>query len=488
MEQTSKTNLKATRQTPVLINLSHRGSRHRLRKCLCLSLAALSVLHYSSVVPFLKLVWSDVRYFNTPDYVESQSSAGEGELGILKNDKMGEMTFETWKSGGFAKPVSSDRGAVLVVEDVKNGNWSNTRADLSAIRNLQGNFSLPKHNLYDVDKRNNTPSIAFLFMTSRGLNENLWKRWFPSQDSRYSIFVHSIPSNTTIPLGPFFCPHAIPSVRTRWYQLHDGMMRVLQHAFDKDKNAQQFVFVSVTTIPLVSFEEVYQRLVVQTGGGRTSRFCWMDDPQRAWKFAATFMPDIRNLNQTRKAEMWSSLSRPHVAFILEQRARLHEWNKVFIQKRRRGTVGAPDECFFPTLLNIHGYASQFESCEVRLSNCCPTHVVWSTAAQAPINVDRNIRLSDICMPDFPCTFQFLYEAGLRRLVQQGYLFLRKVTHSAIIFGSNGIVYSLSALMTMHKGLPLEETDPADIPSTNEDIIRMLNMSAIKNFSCPAPQI
>jgi hypothetical protein len=67
-----------------------------------------------------------------------------------------------------------------------------------------------------IESKNTPDEIAFLFMTNgESINEDLWSNWFPpTSDTRYRILVHTKPSESTVPLGPFFCPFAIPSVET----------------------------------------------------------------------------------------------------------------------------------------------------------------------------------------------------------------------------------------------------------------------------------
>ena len=349
-------------------------------------------------------------------------------------------------------------------------------------------------------------SIAFLFMTSRGLNEDLWQRWFPSQnDSRYSIFVHTVPSNTTVPLGPFFCPYAIPSVPVRWYELHDGMMQVLQHAYDQDRHAQQFVFVSESSIPLVSFDETYRRLLGDDGGGgETSRFCWHPRAKAVWEIPAARLH--LNLSQTRKAEMWSSLSRTHASIVLNHRTTLDEWNRVFLDARQqlkinrtrngdKRTIGAPDECLLSTFLNHHVDESEFESCDAGMSHCCTTKVVWQAGRHSrPVIVDNSTLLGDRCYPegDFqghPCEFLSLRESGLRYLGKMGFLFLRKVPKHAIIKDSNGTAYKLNDVLSyVHQDRPLSEIPREDLVGTVRSSTSSSSFSSVvpPSFQCPAP--
>ena len=347
-----------------------------------------------------------------------------------------------------------------------------------------GNFyDLPKHN---VHKTSDVPSVAFLFMTVGSVNEGLWERWFPLKDPRYSIFVHSIPSKTTIPLGPFFCPHAIPAVPVKWYELHDGMVQILHHAFHKDLNAKQFVFVSESNMPLVSFDEVYRRLVVDNGGGERSRVCWENrkDAPIVWNHTA---PKLRiDVKNVRKAEMWSSLSRSHVEILLEQRVRLDKWNHVFLRTRNEtgganSTVGAPDECLFPTMLNIYGNSSQFVSCDKGLGNCCTTKAMWWRTEWGKVyTLDKSL-LSDRCSPDWPCTLTTLHEAGLQYLVQEGFLFLRKVPENTTIQSlKDGTLHTLNdALFKFHKGWSLNTTD-------RDDFAALRTNKKSSDFKCPAP--
>ena len=325
-------------------------------------------------------------------------------------------------------------------------------------------------------------SIAFLFMTSRGLDDDLWKRWFPPQnDTRYSIFVHSVPSNTTVPLGPFFCQYVIPSVPTGWFVLHNGMMQVLQHAYHQDKQAQQFVFVSETSIPLVSFDEAYRRLIGEGETIQKSKFC-LGQTEDFWDLPAAVLKVESNV--TRKGEMWSSLSRTHTSLILKHRQELDEWNRVFLDitydKRRRKRIGAPDECLFPTFLNRLIGDSQFESCEKKMSNCCTTMVVWHMQSQKVV-LNDTIVLSDMCH-GFPCTFPSLREEGLHYLADDGYVFLRKVPRHAIIQGSHGMLYNLTdVLHYVHQGLPISDFDKHRQAGTSTPASIIAS-----TFECPAP--
>jgi len=275
------------------------------------------------------------------------------------------------------------------------------------------------------------PSIAFLFMTTNhNFNQKFWEQWFPPKDDRYSIFVHTKPSNTTLPLDPFFCKHAIPSVKTSWCgRLHDGMMQLLQHAFERDEMATTFVFVSETSIPLVSFEEMYKTLMKD---GRKSRMCWSRPNSAKRRWALTAKKIGMDLNLARKAEMWSTLSRRHVEILLSQRSTLYKWNKVFDNSQG----GCPDELFIPTMLNRNVHPSEFQNCTgdgFGLNKCCPTAVFWgeNITDRAPVSL-----LSDHYKLKFksgsPVHFLSLFEKGLKVLQDQGFLFLRKVEPGTVV--------------------------------------------------------
>ena len=230
-------------------------------------------------------------------------------------------------------------------------------------------------------KERRTPKVSFLFLTTGGMNEDLWSRWFPMDEDRHSIFVHSVPAKDgVVPLGPYFCPYAIPSLDTRWCDLHNAMMQTLLHAYHHDPDAKQFIFVSTTSIPLVSFDELYDSLIAD---GDKSRICFTH-PNAAQRIFKEYHVELGlQLNQTGKAEMWFGLSRRHVKILLRSRDSMDYWNTKF----QFHGIGCPDETMIPTaLLHQIDASSELKQCTPvgpdSLNTCCTHAVFWRETAIA----------------------------------------------------------------------------------------------------------
>ena len=256
-------------------------------------------------------------------------------------------------------------------------------------------------------------------------------------EDRHSIFVHSVPAKDgVVPLGPYFCPYAIPSLETRWCDLHNAMMQTLLHAYHHDPDAKQFIFVSTTSIPLVSFDELYDSLIAD---GDKSRICFTH-PNAAQRIFKEYHVELGlELNQTGKAEMWFDLSRRHVEILLRSRDSMDYWNTKF----QFHGIGCPDETMIPTaLLHRIDALSELKQCTPvgpdSLNTCCTHAVFWRETAIAYHGADlkktstaRNHSLlrslvSDDC-ENAPCNIRkVIKEEGLEALRKSGYLMFRKV--------------------------------------------------------------
>jgi Core-2/I-Branching enzyme len=418
----------------------------------------------------------------------------------------------------------------------------------------QSSSSLTSEETKDTGKQNDTPpssTIAFMFMmaTDQPMHQDIWERWFRSADSpsKYSIVIHhsqkapqhkeealnftkhSHPFNTTdpivmktiikkldridnvtvpIPLNSFFCPYVIPSVSTSYYCcLYRGMMQILQTAYERDPFAAQFIFISTTTIPLISFDELYHQLIILPNSNNNnnnntttrnnfwkSRFCFMESQQRVWRYMVKVLQ--LNIDHVRKAEMWSILSREHVQLLLNNQHIMDDWYLTFQRERsltysQKIYIGAPDEMFFSTMLNVlqqdgkvsqDHYRSFFqEDCLLKSiipttttttttteESCCMTKVFWPSKRGQPIHVTNEttgldtIRLSDKCIPNNPCVLRgLLYEEGLKQLQSIGYYFLRKIPNDKNDFVvvqtlSNETISLYDALYYLHQREPMKK--------------------------------
>jgi len=323
------------------------------------------------------------------------------------------------------------------------------------------------------------PKVAFLFMTSnKENNEQLWKHWFPDpDDGRFSIYVHSdLPDEQgAVPLGPFFCPFAIPSVKTEWCHLFNGMMQLLQTSFFRDPHAEQFIFVSSTSIPLVTFEQAYQSLL---SDGDKSRLCW-GNPHGGLRLFQNHYRSFRlDPNRIGKGEMWVSLSRQHVDFLLRSRPVMDHWNNVM---EMNGGWGCPDETFIHTALWQQFPQTAFQNCTALgppgLSTCCPHATFWSETTvphdnpdEATVALAKKLSLDDKSFSEdcvdshSPCNVHnVIKEEGVQAMRDNGYLMFRKVfPETKFQTRNNASLLPLNqGLLQFIEGTPITLGEPVD---------------------------
>ncbi len=104
--------------------------------------------------------------------------------------------------------------------------------------------------------------IAFLFLiVSNIYHESIWLNFFNHHQNQYSIYIHSkesMPNNSAF--KQFELPTKIP---TSWTNTMDAQMELLREAL-KDKDNQKFIFLSETTIPIQTFDFVYETLMASS--------------------------------------------------------------------------------------------------------------------------------------------------------------------------------------------------------------------------------
>jgi len=314
-----------------------------------------------------------------------------------------------------------------------------------------------------VNLEEKVESIAFLFLSSKQMDEDMWSRWFPpKEDGRYSIHVHS-KNQEEIPLGPFFCPYAIPAVSSAWGHLHGAMMQLLHHAYFKYSRATKFVFVGDTSIPLLSFEEFYRTV---KSDGEKSLVCVMgqEGNECAKRFFAETegLRDVNNGTLGAKAELWSRLSRRHVEQLISDRPTMDSWKSIIEVKSKNnfvGKCGATDEVFIPSLL-LH----RFNMTEFVQGKC--THkVFWSLGA----GNTSCTRVLDNCRGHRPYSSKrFIKEEGLQHLRDEGYLMLRKVRPGSVMQTKTEKFVKLSdGLLLFHQRQSLDSLNPFPLNSTKQ---------------------
>jgi hypothetical protein len=267
------------------------------------------------------------------------------------------------------------------------------------------------------------------------------------------------------------------------------MMHLLKTAYNANGKAAHFVFLSGNSIPLKSFDFVYNELMTSD----KSRFCLsgISEVMRAW--GQIYQQLGLSKKDLAKGGQWSIISRKHVKLILEHEETLSTWNEAFIDARKSNVspIGAPDATFFPAI--IHQFAKEeFHTCDGELKpegndhgyGCCPTVTKWVKRGEDVINSTNTgiFKYRQPCSvngyPNSPCTFNSFREDALREQIDKPFsLFLRKVDASATVQADSGEVLPLAeALPMLFAGKHLVGEN--DIHTTLED--------PSSKFSCPSP--
>ena len=330
-------------------------------------------------------------------------------------------------------------------------------------------------------RRKARPSVAFLFLTgakkNRNLLEDIWQEWFPpADDERYSLWVHTHARMKTVPLGPFLCQYAIPSVPSKHWWLLEAIIRLLTVAH-RFSTASHFVFVSSTSLPIQSFDRVYEMITGASSADHdnekeatpSSCLCLSSfaEGRRVWNITGPLV-GVEATDQM-KAEMWSSLSRPHVELILKNTETLTEWNNAARETAgvEDSNVGAPDEMFIPTLLKQFG---AFERKELRTTHgvltnsiqtgehmgCCTHHISWHITKLTEHDKQTLTRKCSLVLgrpPFHPCAYKNILSKGFRKIQQEDYMFLRKVWHGAVFEEEDGEALTLREGLRRYGVLP-----------------------------------
>jgi hypothetical protein len=101
--------------------------------------------------------------------------------------------------------------------------------------------------------------IAFLFLTISGIyHEEYWQDFFRGNEQKYSIHVHSkYDLNTHSWFKQFELPYKMENSWARTMKCQIGMLKEAL----KDPDNQMFIFCSQNTLPLQSFDFIYDELI-----------------------------------------------------------------------------------------------------------------------------------------------------------------------------------------------------------------------------------
>lgn len=146
--------------------------------------------------------------------------------------------------------------------------------------------------------------IAFLFLVISEINhENLWLKFFDKHESQYSVYIHSkLEFTQTSAFKKYEIAEKQP---TTWANLMRAEKALLKEALKNPEN-EKFVFASESTIPIQSFDFVYETLMKHPH----SQFDFWPNPHKGRKFPPL---DPRKIY---KNSQWVVLNRKHAQLIV----------------------------------------------------------------------------------------------------------------------------------------------------------------------------
>ncbi len=147
------------------------------------------------------------------------------------------------------------------------------------------------------------PKIAFLFLTMGNIyHEAPWVNYFKGHDDHYSLYVHP---KKEVSKGSFFHSAVIPHTEeTSWANTMKAQIALLREAL-KDPSNIKFVFSSESTIPLTTFDEMYNRLI----SNHQSQFFY-----RKNRFSSRTFGGVKKLYNN---PQWLILNRKHAQLMVD---------------------------------------------------------------------------------------------------------------------------------------------------------------------------
>ena len=145
--------------------------------------------------------------------------------------------------------------------------------------------------------------IAFLFLTIADIyHEAMWKDFFQSHESQYTIYVHPKEQVTSRFFKRYVIPHQAP---TSWTNTMRAQVKLLKEALKNPEN-DKFVYISESTIPLLTFEEVFESL-----DNPYSQFHYAINTQNRRHFG--------KIDMLYKNSQWIVLNRKHAELIVAEK-------------------------------------------------------------------------------------------------------------------------------------------------------------------------
>lgn len=198
--------------------------------------------------------------------------------------------------------------------------------------------------------------LAFLFLTITDINhENYWRDFFKGYENKYTIYVHAKEQVGNNWFKQFELPYKIENSWARTMRCQIGMLKEAL----KDPENQMFIYCSHNTIPLQSFDFIYNELI----GLKKTVFYYEKNPhmdatnKRFYNPRRVLKPIPEDLQY--KNTQWVILNRKHAEMMV------NDTDVVAI------ISGYPhDQEHYPsTFLNIHNMLDEVHRKETHL-------VVW----------------------------------------------------------------------------------------------------------------
>ncbi|HRN78019.1 MAG TPA: beta-1,6-N-acetylglucosaminyltransferase [Candidatus Dependentiae bacterium] len=243
--------------------------------------------------------------------------------------------------------------------------------------------------------------IALLFLTIANIyHEPYWKQFLQGNESNYSIYIHA---KEGISADSFFKPYELPStVPTTWANTMKAQILLLKQALQDPLN-EKFIFLSESTLPLRSFQQIYS-IIMATD---TSIFNYVPNPHQ---HIQNHLYNRRSLKDIPaefryKCSQWVILNRKHAGKIIN--------DSYYIDLITR--YEADNELYPATFLASQGLLSEVTKVD-------KTYVNWQK--HNPPGSGNSI----------PFMFTNLHEPDqlicITKAISQGYLFARKFSKDA----------------------------------------------------------
>lgn len=174
------------------------------------------------------------------------------------------------------------------------------------------------------------PKIAFLFLTIGNVfHEAPWVNYFAGHEEQYSLYAHS---KKSISKSSFlYAAHRPTREKTSWANTMKAQVALLKESL-KDPHNVKFIFISESTIPLTTFNDMYERVTQDP----RSQFSYRKNP-----FGNRTFGGLKKLYNN---PQWVLLNRDHAQLLVE--------DSLLLEKM--ATYPHDQEHYPSTLLARHG--------------------------------------------------------------------------------------------------------------------------------------